>query len=306
MQKRILLIVLLIFPLLINAQRNKKYRWEAGIDVGAANFLGDLGGANQIGTHFVRDLEISLTRPSVGMHMRYRKSRYLGYRALFNYGKVWGNDALTQERYRNNRNLNFKSNIFEFSTVLEFYWTKERPGHLYNYKKLKGWKNLDVQGYGFIGIGGFYYNPKAFISGTWYNLRPLRTEGQGLKPGTKMYSRVSIDFPMGLGFKYALNRQWSIGIEYGLRLTTTDYIDDASTVYYDPALIAAAQADPNMGAIAAYFADPSLHNIPVVDNISVTGVGQQRGDSRHKDAYMFMNVTVNYKIGKFKKTHSKF
>lgn len=306
MQRRLLLVLLFVFPLLLNAQRNKKYRWEAGLDIGATNFLGDLGGANQIGTHFVRDLELSLTRPSLGMHLRYRKTRYIGYRALFNYGKVWGNDALTQERFRHNRNLSFKSNIFEFSTVLEFYWTKERPGHIYNIKKLKGWKHLDIQGYGFFGVGGFYYNPKSLISGVWYNLRELRTEGQGLKPGTKMYSRLSVCFPMGMGFKYAFNRQWSLGLEYGLRLTITDYIDDVSTVYYDRNEIAAAQSTPQMGQIAYYFADPSLGEIPPVDNIYVTGVGQQRGDSKHKDAYMFMNLTVNYKIGKFKKTHSKF
>lgn len=306
MQKRVLLLILLALPLLSSAQRNKKYRWEAGLDLGAANFLGDLGGANQIGTHFVRDLEFSLTRPSVGAHLRYRKNRYIGYRGLFNYGKVYGYDALTQERFRHNRNLGFKSNILEFSAVLEFYWTKERPGHIYNYKSLKGWKHVDIQGYGFAGVGGFYYNPKALYGGVWYKLRFMRTEGQGLKPGTKIYSPFSVCFPMGMGFKYALNRQWSLGLEYGLRLTITDYIDDVSTVYYDRAEIASAQNDANMGVIAAYFADPSLGEIPPVDNIYVTGVGQQRGDSKHKDAYMFMNLTVNYKIGKFKKTHSKF
>lgn len=306
MQKRILLVFVLIIPMLVSAQRNKRYRWEAGLDLGAANFLGDLGGADQIGTHFIKDLELSLTKPSVGCHVRYRSNRYLGYRANFMWGKISGNDALTAERFRNNRNLSFKSNIFELSTVLEFYISKERSGHLYKYKKLKGWKHIDIQTYGFAGIGAFWYNPKSIRYGQWHELRPLRTEGQGFKPDTKMYSRISIAIPMGMGFKYALNRQWSLGLEYGLRLTFTDYIDDVSTVYADPALFAA-NMDPGTASLATYFANPTINSIPpTVDGISPTDVNQQRGDSTHNDAYMFMCLTVNYKIGKFRKTHSKF
>jgi hypothetical protein len=306
MRKLSLFALLFLLPALVTAQKNKRYRWEVGVDLGAANFLGDLGGANQVGTHFVKDLEISLTSPAVGIHMRYRAGRYFAYRANFGFGKIYGDDKLTQETYRNNRNLNFKSNIIEFSAVVEVYTSKERPGHLYNYKKVKGWRHIDIQTYGFIGIGGFYFNPKGQFNGKWYDLRPYRTEGQGLKPGTKMYSNYSVCVPMGVGFKYALNRQWSIGLEYGLRMTFTDYIDDVSTVYYDRSAIGAAQETYIDSVMASYFSNPTLNLIPVVDGIDVTGVDQQRGDSEHKDSYMFISITVNYKISRFKKTHSKF
>ncbi|MBI3511328.1 MAG: hypothetical protein HY064_11745 [Bacteroidetes bacterium] len=304
--RRVLFICLLALPLIGFAQRNKHYKWEAGVDLGASNFLGDLGGANQIGTHFVRDLELSLTRPSFGVHLRYRKSRYVGFRANFVYGKIYGDDNLTLERYRNNRNLNFKSNIFEFSGQVEFYFSKERPGHIYNYKKIHGWRHIDIQEYGFLGVGGFYFNPKGFDQGQWYNLRDMRTEGEGLKPGLPMYSNYSVCFPMGLGFKYAMNRRFSLGIEFGLRLTLTDYIDDVSTVYVDPALLTSYFGSNATTAI--HFANPTNHTITAGDNggIDPTGVGQQRGDSKHNDAYMFMHITVNYKLGKIKKTHSKF
>jgi hypothetical protein len=306
LSKRIFVIVILILPLLALGQHNKKYRWEAGVDLGASNFLGDLGGANQIGTHFVKDLELSLTHPAAGVHLRYRSNRYIGFRGNFDYGKVSGNDALTKEPFRNNRNLNFKSNIYEFSAVLEFYISKERPGHVYNYKKLKGWRHIDVQTYGFLGLGGFYYNPKGFYMGRYYNLREFHTEGEGLVAGTKTYSNFSVCIPMGIGFKYALNRQWSVGVEYGLRLTFTDYIDDCSTVYVDPAIIAAAQSNPISANLATHFANPQLGTMPNPDGIDPTGVNQQRGDSTHTDSYMFMQITVNYKIGKLKKTTSKF
>jgi hypothetical protein len=306
MAKRIILFCVLIFPLFAFAQRNKRYKWEACVGIGATNFLGDLGGADQIGTNGLRDLEFSLTKPGISVNARYRKGRYFGFKGGFYWGTVSGFDYLTTERYRHNRNLHFKSQIYEFSVMTEFYFTKERPGHIYKYKKLKGWRHIDAQVYVMAGIGGFYFNPKGSYNGTWIALQPLGTEGQGIKPGTKKYSRVSICVPIGIGVKYALDRRWSIGMEIGMRKTFTDYIDDASTVYYDPVEIG--NSNGNMGAAAMFFANPSQAEITAADNggVDPTGIGQQRGDSGDNDAYMFVHLTVNYKIGKFRKTKSKF
>jgi hypothetical protein len=44
---------------------------------------------------------------------------------------------------------------------------------------------------------------------------------------------VSVSHPFGFGLKYALNRQISVGLEYGARWTFCDYIDDVSTTYID-------------------------------------------------------------------------
>lgn len=306
MAKRILLFAVILLPLLSYSQRNKKYRWEACLGIGATNFLGELGGANQIGTNGVKDLEFSLTKPGISLNTRYRKGRYWGFKGGFYWGQVWGYDYLTQEKYRNNRNLHFKSNIFEFSLMTEFYFTKERPGHIYKYKKLKGWRHIDAQFYMMGGIGGFYFNPKAAYNGVWIPLQPLGTEGQGIKTGMKKYSRVSVCIPVGIGVKYALDRRWGIGLEVGMRKTFTDYIDDVSTVYYDANEIAANNG--NLGAAAAWFSNPGTGNITAANNggIDPTWVGQQRGDASDNDAYMFMHLTVNYKIGKFRKTKSKF
>ncbi len=309
MHKRFLLLLLLFIPLLADAQRRGRYRWEVGLDLGAANILGDLGGANQIGTNGFKDLEVILTRPSLGVHARYRKARYFGYKMNFLYGKVSGDDKLTQERFRNNRNIHFKSNIFELSTQLEFYFTKERPGHLYKYKSIKGWKHIDMQVYLFIGAGAFWYNPKAQFQGQWYALQPMGTEGQGIVGNKKRYSRVSVAIPIGIGFKYALDRRWSIGLEYGIRKTFTDYIDDVSTTYYDRDEIFNANGGTAGGTAAYaayYFADPSLGLIPTVDGVSPTGVGMQRGDSSDNDAYMLVELSINYKIARIRKTKSKF
>src|ERR1700741_3951022 len=91
----------------------KKYRKEVYGSVGAANFLGDLGGLDKIGTDYSPvDLEFSLTRPAVSLAYRYKIAKNLNWHSSFNYLLVAGDDKLTSEQFRNNRNLNFKSNIF--------------------------------------------------------------------------------------------------------------------------------------------------------------------------------------------------
>ena len=45
-----------------SAQRWKRQRYEFSVGIGASNFLGELGGANQIGTNYFKDLEWSQTR----------------------------------------------------------------------------------------------------------------------------------------------------------------------------------------------------------------------------------------------------
>jgi hypothetical protein len=90
---------------------------------------------------------------------------------------------------------------------------------------------------------------------------------------------------MGGGIKWAVDRRWLIGLEYGFRKTFTDYIDDVSTTYYPNHEILA-----NYGATAALAADPT----------EGTWIGsasyQQRGDPTDNDSFMFLLITANYKL----------
>ena len=89
----------------------KKYRKELIIQAGVAEFLGDLGGLDKIGTHFSPiDLELVLTRPAITLAYRYKFAKNFNVHTSFNYLLVAGDDKLTNEPFRHNRNLNFKSN----------------------------------------------------------------------------------------------------------------------------------------------------------------------------------------------------
>src|ERR1700758_557286 len=214
----------------------KKERKEWILGGGVSNFLGDLGGLNKVGTHYsYADLELVLTSPSGSLGYRYRINKRFASRTDFSYLKVRGDDKLTLEPFRHNRNLNFKSNIFELSTVVEISLSFDRHGNKYHIKKtmFRRYKQYSSYYYAFVGVGGFYFNPKANYGGNWYNLHDLSTEGEGLPGGIKQYKRISISIPIGLGVRYRINDRWTLGLEYNFRKTFTDYIDDVSGRYYD-------------------------------------------------------------------------
>ena len=322
MTKR-LFIVLLIFslPLISLAQSGKKTPKKKSNSnflgktkpakyiiggVGACNFLGELGGANQVGTHFVKDFEFSMTRPSAALGYRYKLNRFFALSGGLYYCLVSGSDATTKEPSRQNRNLSFRSNIFELSGQGEFYFLKENKTHLFRVRNAKAKKVFRIQPYLFGGVGVFHFNPQAKYDGKWVNLRPLSTEGEGMPNGPKEYSRFSMCIPYGIGASEGIGKDWTIGIEIGMRYTFTDYIDDVSGVYYDNAAIKKEKGD-----MAAYLADPSLHRMPPEYGGDSSGgwqaaPGQVRGHSNHNDAYMFTNITISYKIKNSKKIKSKF
>lgn len=289
-KKIITILLLLSFTLASFSQRSarwKRMRYEIFYGVGGTNFLGELGGANKEGTNFLADFEYSMTRPLLSLGFRYMFLEKVSGKAMLSYGWLRGDDKSTTETYRNYRNLNFYTPLVEFAIQGEFHLTKERVGHRYNLRRVRGVKGIKLNVYLFAGIAGFWFNPKGKDqNGDWQKLQPLGTEGQNVSPAREKYSRVQMAIPFGVGFKYGLNRKWSIGLELGVRKTFTDYIDDVSTTYYDNDAIRATSGDQ-----AAYLADPSDGSNP-----GWTAGGQQRGDPNNKDTYMFMILNMTYKL----------
>ena len=59
----------------------KTQRREISLGFGLSNFLGELGGRDQIGSPFVWDLELSQTRPALHIDYRYYLARKMAMRA---------------------------------------------------------------------------------------------------------------------------------------------------------------------------------------------------------------------------------
>lgn len=295
MIKHFITLLLLIFSLNSNAQAWKTVRHEAYFGLGASNFLGDLGGAKGIGTHGIKDLKIRMTRPTVMVGYKYMLNQYLSVKGSLIWGLLNGDDAVTKNEIRNNRNLSFRSNIGEAAAYIEYFPYGDKVYPRYKLKGVRGNKAFSLSPYLFTGIGVTLFNPKANYNGDWVALQPLATEGQGLAGRPEKYKRVTMSFPIGAGVKYRISKQLALSFELSLRYTLTDYIDDVSTSYYLPDEIEA-----NTGAIAAELSDRSIN--PAINGVIEYGDGRnnylQRGDPRWNDAYMFGIFSIHYRFVK--------
>lgn len=315
MNKKALVLCLLILPTLVNAQRWKRQRYEWVTAIGATQFLGDVGGRNQIGSDWFFDMDAASTRYVLNLGFRYKISPYVSAKTGFSFGEIYGDDKYTQEPFRNNRNLHFRSPIVEWATQIEVSWMRESIGSRYKIRRVRGRgrKGSQVYVYGFAGVALLYMNPMAKYDGKWYPLRKLHTEGQEFVPSRKEYSNWQFTIPFGIGMKYALDKKSSIGLEYGLRKTFTDYMDDASLTYVYTQWAPNATDISNRldyDDVARALSDPSLNRAP--EGIeSFPGAcsacpGQQRGDPTDLDSYMFLIITYQRKIRTTRKGLPKF
>jgi hypothetical protein len=273
-----------------NWRRNKK---ELIINLGPTGFLGELGGRDIVGKDYsIADLDLKSTTFNVGFSYRYRFRPYFATSSIISIGSIKGDDKLTLEPARNARNLNFKSTIVSIYQRIEvMLYFKESFGHKYNFKGLKGKKNNNEQVYLFSGIGVTYFNPKGNYYGQWLPLRPLHTEGQGFPGRPKEYSPVTVVIPSGIGMRFGLTRMWRLGIELTYFKTYTDYMDDVSTTGFDTDLLL-----EKYGPESAYLSNPS----ETEQYKAWFANGQQRGDAKNKDAYVFANFifarNITYKV----------
>ncbi|MEQ9187213.1 MAG: hypothetical protein RLP15_05710 [Cryomorphaceae bacterium] len=265
----------------------KSTRLEFMAGGGASGFLGDLGGQNTPGKPFVFDYEPTMTRYSVSAGVRYFLREYQAVRGYLSYAEVRGADKLTSYPNRQYRNLNFKSPIVELAAIYELHLFKPTYIHFAGANTTKLFDGNRFGAYLSGGAGLFYYSPRGKLGTQYYKLRPLRTEGQEFEDGPSKYLGIAVSLPVGGGVYMLLNHNITAGLDFGMRFTTSDYVDDASGYYYD---IDAIQARD--GKLAAYFANPSvaLQNVP--DRKWYTE-GQPRGGSTSNDTYMFFQFTLS-------------
>lgn len=286
--KNILFIAILIIPLFSSAQLWKRSRAEFYGGAGATNFLGDLGGANAIGTNGFKDLDLPATRPVFQVGYSYRFTKQTQLQLSLDYGYLYGSDKFTQEEFRSNRNLTFRSTVYQFDAKYCLNLSKQRAGHIYNLRGVRGMKNIQIISYLFAGVGLFYFNPKGpDPDGNWVALHPLSTEGEEIYASRSKYHRLQPNIPVGFGFKWLVTRDFMVGLEYTLHKTFTDYIDDCSTTYPDYKTLANVK-----GQQAVYFSNPA----PKDSKLHSTEPNMQRGDPSNKDSYMFAVLTIRYKI----------
>lgn len=256
-----------------------QYAWDVGFHLGGANYLGEMGGKDQPRRDFIWDMKLSQTRWAVGGFARRKINRLISVNTGLLYLRLQGADALTESyRPRRGRNLNFRNDLFEWYIRPEFtiYQDNDLGG--------RGRYRTDFRLFGYVGAALYYHNPKGQINreGAFYALQPLTTE-------LVDYSRFGVSIPAGIGFHFTKRRRHRFGWDMGWRTTFTDYLDDVSTTYADPALLPSQEAiNLSNQTSYAYALDPTL---PHPNNYAP---GAIRGDPTHNDSYLTMTFTYSY------------
>ncbi len=238
---------------------------ELGLFAGGTNTISDVGNS---GPHLPQSWV-------GGLAFRYQFTEHYGVRFSGNYGEITNDDANSNWVSKQDRNLRFRSPIWEVAVVMEINFLEFVTGS----------KTMKHSPYIFGGLSIFGFNPQAqYTDGQWYDLQPLGTEGQASALNkTGKYGLNGISMPFGIGYRVSIGKNTSIAIETGFRPTSTDYLDDASGYYVDNAALAA-----EAGEVAAFFADRSLSD--------TDKTGYARANNQTNDWYVFTGVHLYFSI----------
>jgi hypothetical protein len=263
---------------------------EAGISTGVMNCLTDLGGHKGPGQGFIKDLNWSAFRPCFGAYTAatwkeaavIRLEAVMGRIASGDHLLKWAEPDLTQ---RYGRNLSFRSKIIEFQLVTEIHPLCFNP-------------NREIpllSPYITTGIGRFSFNPQAKLNEHWYDLHPLRLEGQDFAeyPDRKPYRLHQWNMLAGTGIRYEIGATINVRFEIVYRLLFTDYLDDVSTTYIDPSLFQH-YLSPDQATIARQLYSRMQELQPGYQ----VSAGMQRGDASEDDTYFTMQVKIGWVIRK--------
>ena len=245
-----------MLPVIINGQHN-----ELGVFYGKSYYLGDLNPSKQF----------AMARFAYGAMYRFNFDKHKSLRLGGFYATVEADDAIIG--YNETRNLHFKTSIIELSLQAEINFLPFEPGNT----------NTVHSPYIFGGIGAFRFNPQAISDdGQWHNLQPLGTEGQNsdMYPNREPYSLYAISYIFGLGYKFNISKNFTGGLEWGMRRTSTDYLDDVSTTYPE---------QDALSGLASQFSDRSLENRG--DNTNM-----MRGNPNNKDWYSFAGLIITFNL----------
>lgn len=236
----------------IAQSRKRTFRQrEIGFLAGGSYYIGDLNPRN----HF------KATHPAAGLFFRYTTNYRYAFRFGFNYGSISGDDSKSSEPDQVERNLKFRSKLYELSAIAEFNFVEYRIGNDKHPFTL----------FIFAGLAGFYFNPEANIGNGYQSLPGEKTEGQG-----SSYPKMQISIPFGLGLKWNIGDHCGLGVEWGPRRTFTDYLDDVKGTY------------PLTASEGNNYTNQSI-------NGGATA-GTMRGNPSTRDWYFYYGVTLSIKL----------
>lgn len=262
--------------------------YEFGIKAGVMNALTDLGGkgGRVARKGIMGDLRWNTARPCFGAYMMITYNHAISGRIEGTTGTVVGFDSVLKrygdiEDVRYKRNQSFRSQISELSIGVEVH-----PLLIFDQRE-----NMPrLSAYLVIGAGYFAFDPQAKLGNNWYALKPLHTEGQHFSeyPDRKEYDLHQYNLSGGMGLRLELGNMFNARIEFLDRKLFTDYLDDVSTTYIDPALFYK-YLTPTVASVAEQLANRRKE----INQADITQPGDSRGNPKKNDTYF----TLEFKLG---------
>jgi len=244
---------------------------EVGFQSGTSYYIGDLNPDNPLNS---RNHLIS------GGYYRHNFNSRIALRFQVINGTIEAWDEDSNNPWDQNRNLHFRNEITEFSVSGELNYVNHVLGNPKN--RFSGFLTL--------GLAIYNHDPEAMDSyGNWHPLQPLGTEGQGWVDGVELYKLSGLAIPFGIGFKLNLGTAIAFQLEWGMRKTWTDYLDDVSTSYVN----SSAQFQER-GELSVELADRIIA-LPEGLNSSE---GLQRGDPGRNDKYGYILASISIRVSK--------
>ncbi len=203
-----------LFLMFLNASLNAQVL-QAGFAIGKSVYWGDLN-APEFSSNLNHNGGLA-----VQVFGKYNYKRQAGLKVGLLVGKLQGNDKFSSLDWQVERNLSFKSKLYELSVTGEYYifgfdpTTTEKP----------------FSPYVTAGVALMYFDPTADYLGTTYRLQPLGTEGQGNPGFGKKYNNAVVSLPFGAGAVIKLSRNLDFNFDIVARRAFTDFIDDISGNY---------------------------------------------------------------------------
>ena len=274
MEKLFLLSLCVLFTFTLQGQSEvveQQYSFHVGAFGGLSIYDGDLVDK--------KTEQIAEAQPAFGAYLRFNYRKNFSARLLATYGRLSGDDRNSSTDWRTTRNLRFRSPIVEVALIPEF--------NIYDIVlPTSGYK---ITPFVYAGIGGFWFNPQTQYNGEWVDLQPLGTEGQGLNGNEDLYSRIAISIPAGIGIKFQLSDYTTLTWETGLRMTTTDYLDDVHHLYPDLEALKEAR-----GQLAVDLSDRTTEDVPEIPTSIVEG--SVRSNGKVNDMYLFTGFSISINL----------
>lgn len=252
------------------AQSTCANSWSYSLYAGANSFLSDLGGKNGTNFPYYEYIQLQATRPAFGFGFE-RNTKKITVGINFMGTQLVAKDAYSVYKAHQKRNLSVNTDLFESQLYLEVQPFSKVQSNLLNSFYINS------------GVGFIRFEPKVLYQGKWIKLQPLGTEGQNYLAGMSPYKRASIILPLGLGYKFNINKSTKIKFDFSFRKTFTDYLDDVSTNYANKAKISGSGG----GELAGILSDPSLKGMKE---------GSMRGSPASDDMYFTAGIHIQWRI----------